>query len=127
MSATTLTLIKLSFLVFYKRVFVYDKTNWKNIRNIVIHALIGLMIIWGLGFVLIMLTGCRNHFYAHYAAFEVTKVKCINTLKYIYAFAITDFVTDLFILLTPIPFIWKLCLPTRRKLGISFIFLLGAL
>ena len=127
MSATTLTLIKLSFLVFYKRVFVYDKTNWKNTRNIVVHAFIDLMIIWDLGFVLIMLAGCRNHFYAHYAAFEVTRAKCINTLKYIYAFAITDFITDCLTILTPIPFIWKLRLPNRRKLGISAIFLLGAL
>ncbi|CAI6328942.1 unnamed protein product [Periconia digitata] len=127
MVAAALTLIKLSFLFFYKRVFVYDKTNWKDVRNIIIHALIALIIIWGLGFVLIMLTGCRNHFYAHYSTLEDTMGKCINTFLYLYAFAISDFITDVLIILTPIPFILKLRLSLKRKLGIMLVFLLGAL
>jgi len=127
MVATTLTLIKLSFLLFYKRVLVYDKTNWKDPRNLTINILISIIIIWGLGFVLIMLAGCRNHFSAHYTTLEGNMGKCINTFKYLYAFAISDFITDCLIILLPIPLVWKLNLSFKKKLGILFIFQLGAL
>ena len=127
MSTATLALIKLSFLFFYKRVFVYDKTNWRNGRNIIMHSLMGIVIIWGLGFIFIMLAGCRSHFYAHYTPSVDAQSKCVNSFKYIHALAVSDYITDSLIILTPIPYIWKLMLSVRRRLGILLIFLLGAL
>lgn len=127
MVVTSFALIKLSFLFFYKRVFVYDKTNWKDTRNFLILTLITLTILWGSGFILIILTGCRNHFSAHYSLSKNTADYCINTFKYLYAFAISDFITDLLIFFTPIPFICRLRLSFKRKLGVLLVFLLGAL
>jgi hypothetical protein len=44
-----------------------------------------------------------------------------------YAHAISDTLFDVAIWSIPIPLVWRLVMPTRQKVAISAIFLLGAL
>jgi hypothetical protein len=129
MSFTSLALIKVSFLLFYKAIFVYDKWRFFNIRNVIINLMILIVVIWDLGFTLTFLSACRSNFRAHWAtvtAKEIT-VKCINTFLMMYALSISDFITDVLILLIPIPMIWRLHLPPMRKFGVMIVFLFGGL
>jgi hypothetical protein len=132
MSLTALALIKVSFLVFYKMVFVYDKWRFFDMRNILINLTIATIVVWDIGFSLTLILSCRGKsgkvstYWDTKTAKELTS-KCINPFVYMYALSITDFITDGLIVLIPIPMVWKLRLPTRRKVGVSLIFLLGSL
>lgn len=43
------------------------------------------------------------------------------------ATAISNMIVDIGILSVPIPIVWKLKIPTKQKIAVSVIFLLGAL
>ncbi|KAF1961219.1 hypothetical protein CC80DRAFT_488548 [Byssothecium circinans] len=132
MSLTALALIKVSFLLFYKLVFVYDKWRFFDPRNMLMNLLIATIIIWDIGFSLTLILSCRGKsgrvstYWDTKTSKELTS-KCINPFVYMYALSISDFITDAIIILIPIPMVWKLHLPTRRKFGVSLIFLLGSL
>lgn len=59
--------------------------------------------------------------------FGFNYANCINTNLMYLAQAWSDFLTDFMILLLPLPCIWKLQMSTTHKIGISGMFLLGAL
>ena len=126
---TTLAIIKISFLVFYKRIFVYDKSNIRDPRNLMLNILIGIIMVWDLGFTITMFASCRSDFNAMFYTKSTAElaVKCIETFGLIYAYAISDFIVDCFIIIIPAPMIWKLHLPFARKLGVSLVFLMGIL
>jgi hypothetical protein len=126
MSIIDLTLIKLSFLFFYARVFIYDKSDLRSFRNAPIYIMILLVSLWGLGYTITYLAACRGNITAHWSTNDF-QTKCINTFWMLYGLAISDTVMDCIIILIPIPMIWKLHLDLTRKLGISIIFLLGSL
>jgi hypothetical protein len=125
MSIVDLSLIKLSFLFFFARVFIYDKSNLRSIRNMSIFLMILLITIWGLGFSITYLAACQDNFALHWDAGDTTQ--CINTFWMLYALAISDTAMDCITIIIPIPLIWKLHLALDRKVGISIIFLLGSL
>lgn len=129
MSFTALALIKISFLIFYRFVFVYDKSRFLDWRNIVINSMIFIIVIWDLGFTITFLSAWPKNFKAHWSTTtskEITS-QCINTFDMMWALSISDFITDVIIILIPIPMIWRLYLPLGRKLGVLLIFLLGSL
>lgn len=126
LSIIDLSLIKLSFLLFYSRVFIYDSKNIRSPRNLSIYLLMFIVILWGFGFSITILSACRDDFRARWISSKF-EAKCINTFLMLYALAISDFVIDVLIILLPIPMIWKLHLEPSRKLGISVVFLLGSL
>lgn len=125
-------MIKVSFLLFYKLVFVYDKWRFWDPRNIFMNLMIATIIVWDIGFSLTLILSCVgksgkvNTYWDTKTSRELTS-KCINPFVYMYSLSISDFITDAVILLIPIPMVWKLHLPTRRKFGVSLIFLLGSL
>ena len=51
---------------------------------------------------------------------------CVNTIPMWYAGSISDIILDFMILTMPIPMVWKLQLPTKQKIGVLAMFLLGA-
>ncbi|KAF2680441.1 hypothetical protein K458DRAFT_251755, partial [Lentithecium fluviatile CBS 122367] len=126
MSIIALSLVKLSFLFFYGRIFIYDATNPRSPRNNSVYLLALIVILWGLGFSITYLSACRGDFGAHWSSSSF-QTKCINTFWMLYGLAIFDFITDCLIILIPIPMIGKLHLDPGRKLGISIVFLLGTL
>ena len=62
-------------------------------------------------------------------SFWQPKVKhyCINQVPYYIVQGALNFVTDVVVVLMPIPILWSLQLPTLRKLGLVVVFLLGGL
>ncbi|KAJ4305889.1 hypothetical protein N0V90_001422 [Kalmusia sp. IMI 367209] len=132
MSLTALAFIKISFLIFYKLIFVYDRWRFWDPRNVLMNLMIATIVVWDIGFSLTLILSCRGKsgkvstYWDTKSAKELTS-KCINPFVYMYALSISDFITDGIILLIPIPMVWKLHLPLRRKIGVSFIFLLGSL
>jgi len=129
MSLTALALIKVSFLIFYKLVFVYDRWSIWNVRNLLINLMITAIIVWDLGFSLTLILLCRGNVRMYWSTSTTKELttKCINPLVYMYALSISNFITDAIIILIPIPMIFKLHLPLRRKFGVTIVFLLGSL
>jgi hypothetical protein len=96
MSFTSLALIKVSFLLFYKAIFVYDRWRFLDVRNAIINSMIFIVVIWDLGFTLTFLSARRSNFRAHWVtvmAKEIT-VKCINTFLMMYALSISSSTQD---------------------------------
>ncbi|OCL09075.1 hypothetical protein AOQ84DRAFT_376166 [Glonium stellatum] len=124
-SVPTLGLIKMTFVFFYRRIFVVEKQNFSNLQNIVYTAMICTIFLWSGGFLFSFIFACKGHFTAWWASASSLITNCVNTLELLYAFAISDFITDSIIILLPLPMIWKLRLPTSRKVGVTAVFLLG--
>jgi hypothetical protein len=127
LSTAALALVKLSFLFFYSRVFIYDRGNFRNLRNIVIHVMMVLVVLWAGGLILSHVFGCGRDFYAQWSSPHVQITHCINNFLQLYALAMSDFIMDCLIILIPLPFVWKLHLPRSRKIAVGFVFFTGAL
>ncbi|KAF2010685.1 hypothetical protein BU24DRAFT_313766, partial [Aaosphaeria arxii CBS 175.79] len=125
-SIVTLTLIKLSFLFFYARIFIYDSKNVRSFRNISVYLCMLIVILWFLGFTITYLSACRDDFTARWSGIAF-QTKCINTFWMLYSLAVSDFVMDCLIIIIPVPLVWKLHLTPKRRLGVSIVFLLGSL
>ncbi|KAF2636021.1 hypothetical protein P280DRAFT_534286 [Massarina eburnea CBS 473.64] len=122
-STPTLGLIKLSVLFFYRRVLVTDQTNVRNLHNLLYIVLLSMTALWTMGYCL---------------AISISAYEKLNVNWELYlSFCISDFLADAIVILLPIPVvsipshttnpIIKLHLPTRKKLGILMIFLMGAI
>lgn len=53
--------------------------------------------------------------------------KCTRIIPYALVYGVGNIVLDLYILLLPMPMIWRLKLPFEKKLGVSVLFTTGAL
>lgn len=53
--------------------------------------------------------------------------KCVSHEAVFLGIAIPHIVTDFILIAIPVPFIWKLKMPTPHKVGISMTFALGSL
>lgn len=62
-----------------------------------------------------------------WSSYDDIITNCINIVDLELAFAVTDTVTDLVVILMPIPMLWTLRLSVKRKLALTAIFLLGFL
>ncbi|KAK5991300.1 hypothetical protein PT974_09580 [Cladobotryum mycophilum] len=92
---------KLSFLAFYMRIFTVSK------RSAVA------MFLWTM--IAIVAWGSND---------DIAQ-NCMQTFKAVYGLCVSDFITDVLIILTPIPLIWNMKLSTRKKMATSGVFLLG--
>lgn len=112
-----LSLIKLSVVFFYLRVF-------KNVRVYKYAIWFGgfLAITWFLVTSFSSAFGCTPVRAAWHP--EITHT-CIAIEKDLLATAISDVIIDLYILLLPMPILWHLRLSTRRKMSLTGIFLCG--
>jgi hypothetical protein len=108
---------KLSALYFFKRLFsVSTRVYWVTIGAIVV------VLLWV--FVFQFLTGfqCGTHFSALWNG--TYKEYCTLSFPYLYGFAISDFILDVWIVCLPIPRVLRLNAPLSKKLAISGVFLL---
>ena len=142
MSILALALVKMSFLFFYRRIFCPNK---RSVSAKLI--LFGICIVgaWSIAFFFGFFFACKGHFAAWWGSVIDLTTKCVKTFTMLYALAISDFLTDAFTILLPLPLvssdcisrgyshfelicrkIWQLQLPTSRKLLVTAIFLLGA-
>jgi len=59
--------------------------------------------------------------------FTIEDAKCYRFVDFLYANAAINIVTDFVICLAPLPCFWKLRIPVRQKLVVSFLFCIGFL
>ncbi|KAI0403838.1 hypothetical protein F4802DRAFT_271826 [Xylaria palmicola] len=114
---------KMSFLFFYRRVFAINRTGATNIFLV---GMIVFIIMWSTAFFLTSLFQCKLYFSAAWTSPIAQLEHCISQPKIALALTITDFITDIIILVTPIPLIWQLNLKPTKKIAVTAVFLLGA-
>ncbi|KAJ8070211.1 hypothetical protein OCU04_000597 [Sclerotinia nivalis] len=119
-----LGLVKLSLILFYRRVFT---RNAAPRFNIVTWFMILIILLWTLSFFFSILFICGSDFAAYWTSTIVEKAHCVDTDLLHNAFAVSDVVTDFVIICLPVPMIFGLHLTVARKIGILAIFSLGAL
>ncbi|KAI0967859.1 plasma membrane protein Pth11-like protein [Xylaria arbuscula] len=116
--------IKASFLFFYLRIFAVGKESG-NFR--LITGLIILVATWALAFFFAALFECRLNFWAIWGSTSDILMQCTLIEHIVLALCISDFITDLIIIVIPIPLIWRLNLSTGNKIAVSGVFLLGSI
>ena len=93
--------IKLSVTYFYRRIFVAKA--WSTF-DIVTKITIVIIILWTLGFFLVNIFGCGKHFSYSWGPL-IKNEQCVNGVPELTALMITDFITDLFVLILPFPIV----------------------
>ena len=123
-STPALALIKLSCVLFYKRVF---SKGSGRVVNAALHALTALIVVWGCGFFFGWLFGCGTHF-DYYWTSQENQLKCPADLAKInLSLAISNFLIDCIIIVFPIPLILKLQISRANKIAVLVVFALGGL
>ncbi|ESZ96821.1 plasma membrane protein Pth11-like protein [Sclerotinia borealis F-4128] len=119
-----LAFIKLSCIFFYQRVFKLGSNRFVNIS---IYVIIGLIILWGLGYFFSFLFACETHFNYFWTNLE-NQLKCTADLTMIQlSLSISDVIMDVILLVFPIPLVLRLQMSGASKLAVLAIFTLGAL
>lgn len=113
-----LTLLKLSVLLFYVRVFTLRKM-WFNVTVWVVG---GLCIAWVFGISFMAAFKCQPVQKAFNPTLSGT---CIDFNATIYATAISNTIIDVFILIMPVPHLWTLQASLARRVSLGVIFLFG--
>ncbi|KAI1384571.1 uncharacterized protein F4822DRAFT_367163 [Hypoxylon trugodes] len=113
-------LIKLSFVFLWKRIF-------NRARQVVVFCwvMVGVLIAWFLAFFFATVFQCGTRWTWNWAPIGIFLTQCANTLTLLTVFTATDIVTDFIIMFMPVPMIWKLHMPTKKKIGITSIFMVG--
>ncbi|PVH94791.1 hypothetical protein DM02DRAFT_538717 [Periconia macrospinosa] len=114
----TIVFAKFSILAFYWRLF---KMNTLVRHSIVVLATIVSM--WGIAVFVIVVTQCRplEGFWD-----KTIKADCtVDSYKFFYGNSTPNIITDILLMLAPLPAIWTLHLEFRQKVSLSGIFLLG--
>ncbi|MCJ1420086.1 hypothetical protein MMC32_006443 [Xylographa parallela] len=111
---------KLAVLLFYKRIFR------GSLFTVVVWTMIVITIIWTVAFFFANLLQCIP-IWINWTGEGVTAENCIDETTMYLAQAWSDVFTDVAILSIPLPLVWNLHMPTARKIGLTCIFLLGAL
>ncbi|KAI1868448.1 uncharacterized protein JN550_006364 [Neoarthrinium moseri] len=114
---------KASFVCFYRRIFAVNRSSKTNIFLV---GMIVFIIIWMAAFFFAFLFQCRLNFWALWTSPIAILEHCVSDTPINFALTITDVVTDVIILITPIPLVWRLKLTSVRKLAVTAVFLLGA-
>ena len=114
------TLIKVSILLFYYRIFGVGKTFKRTV-----YVALGVVVAWCIAIVLGSIFQCTPVQAAWIRPFPHSK--CINNNGALLGVAISNVVIDCGILILPVPSIWNLNLSVRRKIALTAIFLIGAL
>ena len=116
-----LGLTKISVMLLYRRIFLGKVFN--RYSTAVVIMLLG----WLAGFFFARLFQCGLHVQTYWTLPELRQKYCIDTNALAQAWAISDVLTDILVLTTPIPMILKLQMSGLRKSGLCAIFLLGTL
>jgi hypothetical protein len=123
-STPALALIKLSCVLFYRRIF---GAGSGRIINTALYGLTVLIAIWGWSFFFVTLFGCGTHF-DYYWTSQANQLKCPADLEAVnLSLAFSNFLLDTIIFIFPIPLVWKLQIPRGKKLLVLLVFALGGL
>lgn len=113
---TGLSLVKLSVVLFYFRVF-------RNVRlyKYALWAASFLVVGWCIGINFLAMFECIPV----QAYWQLTPRRCINNNVAFLGATISNVVVDIVILLLPLPMLWRLHLDTKRRLALSGVFICG--
>ena len=111
--------IKLSVLFLYQRIFL------GKIFRIYSIAMCCIIASWSLAFFFAFAFQCGTHPEYWWTSIETITKYCDNDKWSDLGFAVSDVATDLMVLVTPLPIIWRLQMLPAEKIGLSVIFLLG--
>lgn len=114
-------IIKLSVLWFYRRIFVGRIFNVYSVCACVV------VVAWLLSFFFATVFQCRTEPWAYWGSYRQYFAYCDKTDDEGIALVISDLVTDLLVLVTPIPIIWRLHTRWVQKWSLMGCFLLGFL
>lgn len=101
MQVLALALIKVSILLFYRRIFLgraFNVASW---------VLIGVGVAWGFAFFIVQFAACGTSLAAEWSSLAALKGKCVNTFDVFIFLSAFDVALDLAILLIPIPLVRK--------------------
>lgn len=119
--------IKCSLVLLYRRILVADTGNYTDWANILVLLSLILVTLWSLSFALTWSLACRPLRDFWDFPYVPSKPTCVDTWKLNSAITISDFLIDLIILLVPVPMVWRLHLPTMRKIAVLIVFGLGSI
>ncbi|XDG01833.1 hypothetical protein ABKA04_001448 [Annulohypoxylon sp. FPYF3050] len=114
--------MKSSFLFFYMRVFTIHKRSVINKFFVGFNIFIAL---WCIAFFFATLFECDHNFWRIWNSEAEFQARCSYTINLVFTLCITDFITDLLIIIIPIPLVCRLSLSTSKKISVCFMFLLG--
>lgn len=100
MQIPALGAVKLSFIFFFRRIFV---TGVGRVFRSVTTIIIVIITAWVVALFVALLVACRGDFAAWWVSVDDLNTKCIDTLELENAFAISDFILDLIVIILPIP------------------------
>ena len=103
MQVLELCFVKLSFVFFYRRIFYVG--NKFQPFNVVTALVIMIIILWTFGFFFAVLFACKGNFAAWWTTEATIISACVKTVQLEYAFAVSDFVIDVIVLVLPIPMV----------------------
>ncbi|KAI1308846.1 hypothetical protein F5Y03DRAFT_349424 [Xylaria venustula] len=112
--------IKLSLLFLWKSIFTRSRPFL-----IVTWFLIAFIVAWSVSFLFITIFQCGLDWKLNWAPIATQLEKCVSVLSLLTAYSTLDLFTDFVILSMPVPMIWRLSMPTRKKLGVTAVFGVG--
>ncbi|MCJ1277743.1 hypothetical protein MMC21_005557 [Puttea exsequens] len=118
----TIGLTKVSVILLYRRIFRGSSGN--RIFNFTTWFLLGTCIVWTVAFLAACVFQCHP---IDSNWLELSAGKCIDENMMYLGQAFSDSITDLMILLVPIPCVWNLHMPAKQKVAVTGMFLLGIL
>ncbi|KAI9728970.1 MAG: hypothetical protein M1828_000055 [Chrysothrix sp. TS-e1954] len=115
--------IKISIVYFYRRIFIVSK---RSSFNLVTHIFNVILFLWSVTFVLIVIFPCGRHVDVSWGPPDQQELWC-QKIGHTSEEGLTtsDFILDIFLLLLPLPLIWKLHMSITRRLQVTGIIILG--
>ncbi|KAI9681517.1 MAG: hypothetical protein M1817_002801 [Caeruleum heppii] len=110
---------KLSILLFYYRIF--PTQHFRRAAYVVG----GFIVFWCVGTIFASVFECKPVSYFWNQAIPGTEGKCVNVNIYYLLSGLITIITDVIILILPMPVVWKLQIPKSQKFALTGIFVLG--
>lgn len=111
----------MSVLLMYRRLFIGSLFSRYSLLMCVVIVLFSLSFFFAFAF------QCRTNIQNLWSSLETIERYCDNTGAIDFGFVIADVLTDIMILVIPIPIVWRLQLSTSQRIGLIGIFLLGTM
>ncbi|KAL7782516.1 hypothetical protein V8C37DRAFT_397865 [Trichoderma ceciliae] len=117
---SVIPLTKLSLILFYYRLF--HVSTFRKVLWVVLFLVVG----WWVAILVVAIVQCQpySYFWNQYVDPTATG-RCINISAFFIGNGAASVATDFIILLTPIPMVWNLQMPTMQRLSVLGIFFLG--
>ncbi|KAL4794453.1 hypothetical protein BDV19DRAFT_390290 [Aspergillus venezuelensis] len=112
--------IKISILFLWKRIF-----GPTRLFRTICWVMIGVVTAWSITFFFATLFQCGTNWSWNWAPIGFFLTECIDTLNMLTVFTATDLLTDFIIMFMPVPIIWRLKMPTAKKIGVTSLFMVG--